>query len=140
MVYSREFERYDQRYLQWFFSGFKISGKNKLCFHRRYCRQHWQKTYQNLSQTSEGNVSSGSASWKQQQERESFFKYIHARSLFIDAPSFLRETRYCKRNIKVLKDLGEKVYTYNSRKTQRYHPLIIQETAKCDRTFCTSSL
>ena len=49
-------------------------------------------------------------------KRESFFKYIHAKVTFIDAPSFLRKRDTVKRNIKVLKDLGEKVYTYNSRK------------------------
>lgn len=49
-------------------------------------------------------------------KRESFFKYIHAKVTFIDAPSFLRKRDTVKRNIKVLKDLDEKVYTYNSRK------------------------
>lgn len=49
-------------------------------------------------------------------KRESFFRYINAKATFIDAPSFLRKRDVLKRNIKFLKDLGETIYTYKSRK------------------------
>ena len=82
--------------LLWFL---KFPVKNKYAFHRRYCEQHWKKTYQNLSQTSEGNVSSGSASWKQQQERI-FFQIYPCKGHFYRCSLFSSKTRYCKKKYK----------------------------------------
>ena len=50
--------------------------------------------------------------------RKSFFKYIRAKVIFVDAPSFLGNNYSAVReNLRIINKAGSKLYTYNNRKS-----------------------